>query len=40
MDLQLGNRTALVTGASRGLGRAIAFKLAARRLYHRNSNTG
>ena len=28
MDLQLGNRTALVTGASRGLGRAIAFKLA------------
>lgn len=29
MDLQLGSRTALVTGASRGLGRAIAFKLAA-----------
>ena len=28
MDLQLGNRTALVTGASRSLGRAIAFKLA------------
>ena len=28
MDLQLGNRTALVTGASCGLGRAIAFKLA------------
>lgn len=28
MDLQLGNRTALVTGTSRGLGRAIVFKLA------------
>ena len=29
MDLQLNNRTALVTGASRGLGRAIARGLAA-----------
>jgi 3-oxoacyl-[acyl-carrier protein] reductase len=28
MDLQLSNRTALVTGASRGLGRAIALGLA------------
>jgi 3-oxoacyl-[acyl-carrier protein] reductase len=29
MDLELGNRRALVTGASRGLGRAIALALAA-----------
>ena len=29
MDLQLGKRTALVTGASTGIGRGIAFALAA-----------